>query len=57
MTQRDVVRAGDVADFRLLIKVPQALTTTGYMRIDFAKNDFNGNAGGFSYSLAEKKVC
>ncbi len=57
MTQRDVVRAGDIADFRVLVKVALAFTTTGYMVLDFSKNDITGATGGFVLSLAEKKVC
>jgi hypothetical protein len=57
LTQRDVVRAGDIADFRLLVKVTQAFTTTGYMKLDFSKNDINGKTGGFAFWSSEKKVC
>lgn len=57
LTQRDVVRINDVADFRLLVKVPQTFTTTGYMRLEFSKTDINGKAGGFTYTPTEKKVC
>lgn len=62
MTQRDVVRVGpsglpDVGEFRLLMKLPQILTTTGTITLDFGKNDFNGRAGGFSSISSQKKVC
>ncbi len=51
------MRAGDIGDFRLLVKVSIAFTTTGYMILDFSKNDITGAAGGFVLSLAEMKVC
>ncbi len=57
LSQRDVVRAGDVGEFRLLIKLPLILTTTGTITLDFAKNDFNGAVGGFQLFPLPKKVC
>ncbi len=57
MTQRDVARSGDIADFRLLFKLPNPLTTTGFIKLDLMKNDFTGKAGGFQYTPTEKKVC
>jgi hypothetical protein len=54
LTQRDVVREGDIAEFRLLFKLPQSLTTTGYVKLDLMKNDINGNAGGFVPTSTEK---
>lgn len=50
LSQRDVVRAGDVGDFRLLFKLSNTLTTLGYIKLDMPKNDFNGNIGGFQYT-------
>ena len=50
LTQRDVVRANDIADFRILFKLSVALTTTGYIKMDFSKRDINGMAGGFSFT-------
>lgn len=57
MTQRDVVRAGDIADFRVLYKFTNDLTTTGYLQISMSKNDIKGNTGGFVASITQKKVC
>jgi hypothetical protein len=57
LSQRDVVRAGDVGEFRLLIKLPLILSTTGTITLDFSKNDFNGKTGGFQLFSTPKKVC
>lgn len=57
MTQRDVVRANDIADFRILFRTSVTFSTTGYMSMDFSKNDINGQPGGFSTITNEKKVC
>lgn len=57
LTQRDVVRAGDIADFRVLLKLTQSLTTLGTIKLDLSKNDFNGKPGGFQFISTEKKVC
>lgn len=48
------MREGDIAEFRLLFKLPQSLTTTGYVKLDLMKNDINGNAGGFVPTSTEK---
>jgi hypothetical protein len=57
MTQRDVVRADDTAEFRLLMDFPETFTTTGILTIDFPEKDIKGNTGGFTLTLSEKKVC
>lgn len=57
LTQRDVVRINDIAAFRILFKVSLTFTTTGYMKLDFSKNDINGKPGGFVFMPNEKKVC
>lgn len=57
LSQRDVVRAGDVGEFRLLMKLPLVLTTKGTITLDFSKNDFNGKPGGFQLFATPKKVC
>ena len=57
LTQRDVVRAGDIGDFRFLIKPQMALTTSGKIILDFGKNDFKGRVGGFQLSTSIRKVC
>jgi len=40
-----------------LFKLSVALTTTGYIKMDFSKKDINGMTGGFSFTPSEKKVC
>ena len=56
LSQRDVVRANDIGEFRLLIKPAQLYTTAGYIRLDFMKKDINNKIGGFSFT-SDKKVC
>lgn len=57
LTQRDVVRANDVAEFRIILKLSITLSTTGNIKLDFSKTDINGKAGGFTSVLTENKVC
>lgn len=57
LTQRDVVRANDVAEFRIILKLSITLSTTGNIKLDFSKTDINGKSGGFTSVSTEKKVC
>jgi hypothetical protein len=56
MSQRDVLRAGTVGEFRMLFSSNYTFLTSHSMELSMYKNDIKGNSGGFSLST-RPKVC
>lgn len=56
MTQRDVIRAGFVGEFRILLESALPLANTDTIKLRMAKKDIRGTGGGFTQSV-RPKVC
>lgn len=56
MSQRSVIRAGDVAEFRILLSSALPIANTDSVTLRMAMNDIRGTTGGFSQS-SRPKVC
>lgn len=48
MTQRDVIRAGFVGEFRILLKSAQPIANTDSVTLRMAQYDIRGTSGGFT---------
>lgn len=57
LSQRGVIRAGYVGEFRLIFKNDLVFKTTDYLELSFARKDMKGNSGGFAVTTARPKVC
>lgn len=55
-TQRTVVRAGDVGQFRMVLQPSSSITSTDTITLRMSMNSIKGNSGGFSLT-ADAKVC
>lgn len=56
MTQRDVIRAGFIGQFRILLSSAISITNTDSVSLKMAMNDIRGTPGGFTQS-SRPKVC
>lgn len=56
MTQRDVIRAGFIGEFRMLVKSALPIANTDSVSFRMAMNDIRGTPGGF-YQSSRPKVC